>query len=153
MICRALLEVITIRLATHQEAIEEYVRRTLAARTKERDILDNLVSFAMKELIDSGLVKVDKFGGYEATPLSQATVASYLSPDDGIFLHEELVRALRAFVMDGEMHVFYTFTPITISGATDINWPIFRKEIEALEDSGLRVLELVGVSPAFVNKM
>ena len=112
-----------------------------------------MVSSALQELIKSDLVVTDQFGGYQATRLSQATVASYLTPEDGIFLHDELTKALQAFVMDGEIHIFYTFTPVSMSGGTEINWPAFRREIENLDDSGLRVLAFVGVNPALVNRM
>lgn len=149
---RALLEVITVRLATHMAAIREYVQKTLLYHTMDRALLDKMVSSTLEELIESGLVTVDNFDSYEATLLSQATVASYLTPEDGIFLHGELRRALRAFVMDGEMHIFYTFTPL-YSSQTDINWPVFRREMESLDESGLRVLEFVGVNPGFVNRM
>lgn len=144
---------ITVRLATHLGAIEEYIQRTLLYHTMEHEKLRSMVSASLDELIDERLVTVDNFGGYEATLLSQATVASYLTPEDGLFLHEELRRALRAFVMDGEMHIFYTFTPVYTPSTTDINWAIFRKEMESLDSSGLRVLEFVGVNPALVNRM
>ena len=150
---RALLEIITVRLATHLGAIEEYVQRTLLYHTIDSERLSNLLKAGLEDLIGSGLITVDRFGGYEATCLSQAIVASCLTPEDGIFLHEELQRALRAFVMDGEMHIFYTFTPVTLTGFEDINWVIFRSEIENLDESGRRVLEFVGMSPAFVNRM
>lgn len=149
---RALLEVIAVRLATHTAAIQEYVQKTLLYYTLDRTLLDIMVYQTLEELVESGLVTVDKFGSYEATLLSQAIVASYLTPEDGIFLHGELRQALRAFVMDGEMHIFYTFTPLDNS-QTDINWPIFRREMESLDESGLRVLEFVGVNPGLVNRM
>ena len=150
---RALLEVITVRLATHLGAIEEYIRRTLLCYVIDNRQLSHLLKAALEDLTRSELIAVDKFGGYEPTRLSQAIVASYLTPEDGIFLREELQRALRAFVMDGEMHIFYTFTPVTIAGFADINWVIFRNEIESLDESGLRVLEFVGLNPALVNRM
>lgn len=144
---------ITIRLATHMTTVQEYLQRTLLFQMVAREKLEEMVTAALEELTGSGLIAIDKYGGYEATRLSQAIVASHLTPDDGIFLHGELTKALQAFVMDGEMHVFYTLTPITVSGAIDINWQVFRREIDGLDDSGLRVLELVGVNPAFVNRM
>lgn len=151
--CRALLEVVTIRLATHLVAIEEYVQRTLLFHTMDQGQLKDMVNSALQELVESDLLVVDRFGGYEATLLSQATVASYLTPEDGVFLRGEFQRALKAFVMDGEMHIFYLFTPVTISGFADIDWVIFRREIENLDESGLRVLNFVGINPAFVNRM
>jgi len=150
---RALLEVITVRLATHMAAIQEYVQRTLLYHTMDRAPLNTMVTTTMEELIACELITVDSLGSYEATALSQATVASYLTPEDGMFLHGELRRALQAFVMDGEMHIFYTFTPVYNSGVADINWPIFRREMETLDESGLRVLAFVGVNPGLVNRM
>ena len=149
---RALLEVITVRLATHMAAIQEYVQRTLLYHTMTRAGLDAMVSTTLDELLGSELITMDSFGSYEATALSQATVASYLTPKDGMFIHVELQRALQAFIMDGEMHIFYTFTPVYNSGVSDIIWPVFRREMEGLDDSGLRVLNFVGVNPGLVNR-
>lgn len=135
------------------DAIQDYVQRTLLFHTMDRDALNIMVNSTVDDLIASGLVSLTCTGSYEATLLSQAIIASSLAPEDGIFLHGELQRALQAFVMDGDMHIFYTFTPLQGFLAADINWPIFRREMEALDDSGLRVLRFVGVNPAFVNKM
>lgn len=115
--------------------------------------LNGMVDTTIQELIDTNLITVDSTGSYEATLLGQAIVVSSLTPEDGIFVHEELQRALRAFVMDGEMHIFYMFTPVHSAGLGDINWPIFRREMDGLDESGLRVLEFVGINPGFVNRM
>ena len=147
------MEIITVRLATHINAIQDYVQRTLLFHTMDRDALNIMVNSTMDDLIASGLVSLTSTGSYEATLLSQAIIASSLTPEDGMFLHGELNRALQAFVMDGDMHIFYTFTPLQGFAAADIKWPIFRREMEALDESGLRVLRFVGVNPAFVNKM
>lgn len=134
-------------------AIQEYTQKTLLFHTMDHVVLDDMVAATLKELIALGLITVDQFGSYEATHLSQATVASYLTPEDGIFIYGELRRALRAFVMDGEMHIFYTFTPVYITGLADVNWPIFRREMWNLDESGLRVLEFVGINPGLINRM
>ena len=150
---RALLEVITVRLATHPIAIQEYIRRTLLFHTIEPQILDEMVEKAIEQLKTDGFVELDSSGSYQATQLSKATVSSYLSPEDGLLIHDELRRALQAFVMDGEMHVFYLFTPIQMNEMTQIDWPIFRREMENLDDSGMRVLRLIGINPGLVNNM
>ncbi|KAL8802236.1 MAG: hypothetical protein Q9182_003956 [Xanthomendoza sp. 2 TL-2023] len=150
---RALLEVLTIRLATYEGAVDEYIRRTLLHHSMDKDELSSWVETIMKELQSAGHIRIDATGSYEATPLARATVGSCMTPEDGVFVHDELQRALRAFVMDGEMHVFYMFTPINIWGIGDINWRIFRGEVDRLDESGMRVLEFVGISPAFVNRM
>ena len=119
----------------------------------EWSTLNGLVISTIEDLVTSDLIAIDSTGSYEATLLGQAIVASSLTPEDGTFLHGELQRALRAFVMDGAMHLFYTFTPVHWSSGADINWSVFRREMERLDESGLRVLNFVGVNPAFVNKM
>lgn len=150
---RALLEVITVRLATHPIAIQEYVRRTLMFHTMEAQDLGLMVEKAIDQLIADGFIEVDNSGSYQATQLSRAVVASYMTPEDGLLVHGELRRALQAFVMDGDLHVFYLFTPIQSNGMTEIDWQIFRREMENLDDSGMRVLRLIGVNPGLVNKM
>ena len=150
---RALLEVITVRLATHPIAIQEYVRRTLLFHTMETQNLNSMVEKAIDQLKADGFVEVDNSGSYQATRLSRAVVSSYMTPEDGLLIHGELRRALQAFVMDGELHVFYLFTPIQLNGMTEIDWQIFRREMENLDESGMRVLHLIGVNPGLVNKM
>lgn len=152
-IVRALLEVVTVRLATQTNAICEYISRTLLYHMVSKKIALKMVDQTLAQLVDSGLVTTDQGGSFEATALSKAIVAAYLTPEDGLFLHSELRTALQAFVMDGEMHIFYTFAPVCNAGNVDINWCIFRKEIENLDESGLRVLRFVGVSPALVNRL
>ena len=150
---RALLEVIAVRLATHRDAVEDYVRRTLLYHTLDSKDLNDMVETTIDDLEGTKLITVDCDGAYEATLLGQAIVTSSLDPADGLFVHSELERALRAFVMDGEMHIFYMFTPVHQTGLGDVNWPIFRKEVDRLDESGLRVLQFCGISPGFVNRM
>lgn len=108
---------------------------------------------ALQELLDSELLYLKDDESYAVTQLGQAIVASSFSPDDGYFVHEELRRALRAFVMDGDMHIFYMFTPIQVAVTTQIDWHIFRDQLDNLDDSGIRALQFVGVHPGFVNAM
>ena len=150
---RALLEVIAVRLATHPDAVQDYIQRTLLYHTMDHQALDLMVKTTVDDLLTSQLVLLEDDDTYRATQLGQAIVASSLTPEDGIFVHSEFQRARKAFVLDGEMHVFYMFTPIQSTGLGDINWQIFRKETEGLNESGLRVLQLSGVKPGFVNRM
>lgn len=109
---------------------------------------------ALQELVKEELVHVDDDGSsYSATQLGQAVVASAFAPEDGLFVHEELKRALQAFVMDGDMHIFYMFTPLQLAAGTHIDWRIFRDQLDNLDESGLRALQFVGVQPGFVNYM
>ena len=112
-----------------------------------------MVQTNIDDLLDCGMVVVAEGGSYEATLLGQAIIAASLTPEDGLFVYAEFQRALQTFVMDGEMHIFYMFTPIQSTGLGEINWPIFRREVQGLDESGLRVLKFCGANPAFINRM
>ncbi|OAT13929.1 DNA polymerase theta subunit [Blastomyces gilchristii SLH14081] len=150
---RALLEAIATRLVSSRETVNEYVTCTLLYQNMETDELFSMVDSTLKELVDHGLVDLKQDEYFEPTQLGQAVVSSSLSPEDGIFIHDELKRALKSFVMDGEMHIFYMFAPLQNSAPADIDWSIFRDQMNNLDESGIRALQLVGVEPAFVNKM
>ncbi|KAI0137014.1 P-loop containing nucleoside triphosphate hydrolase protein [Xylariales sp. AK1849] len=149
---RALLEVIAVRLATSREAIDDYVQKTLLNLTAAAEVIQEHVEHSLTDLTNMGFIQVDPSMSYNATPLGKAVVTSALEPEDGAFVHRELRRALRAFVMDGEMHILYTFTPVQDFSVT-VNWQVFRNEMEALDDSGLRVMSFLGLKPNIVNKM
>ncbi|KAI5862180.1 P-loop containing nucleoside triphosphate hydrolase protein [Durotheca rogersii] len=150
---RALLEIIAIRLANSRDSIQDYIQKTLLSLSASPDTVHARVEGGLQDLVDMGFVQSDDSGySYTATKLGQAVVASALEPEDGAFVHREMQRALRAFVMDGEMHVLYMFTPIHNLSLT-INWRVFRSEMENLDDSGLRVMIFLGLKPTQVNTM
>lgn len=150
---RALLEGITTRLVSGREAIDEFMRCTLLCKTREEAEIEKLIETSLQELVNTDLIRLRDDDSYESTKLGAAIVASSFSPDDGIFVYEELKRALQAFVMDGEMHIFYMFTPLSVAMNTNIDWLIFRDQLDQLDESGIRALLFVGVQPGFVNNM
>ncbi|KAK2765359.1 hypothetical protein FQN54_008205 [Arachnomyces sp. PD_36] len=150
---RALLEAITTRLISGREAVNDYVRHTLLYRTIDKGELSEMVDSTLQELLDAELLSLKMDGSYEPTQLGQAIVGSSFSPEDGLFVYAELKKGLQAFVMDGEMHVFYMFTPVQMGPPNEIDWPVFRDEIDRLDESGIRALQFVGVKPGFVNSM
>ena len=149
---RALLEVVATRLATHPGGIQEYVERTLLYRTQNAGAVAATVSAALQDLELESFIRRTEEDCYEATALGQATVASGFSPEDGRFIYAELRRAMQAFVLDTELHIFYTFSPVSSLDATRIDWPSFRQAVESLDESDLRVLSFCGVNPAFINR-
>ncbi|PNH58621.1 hypothetical protein VD0002_g8911 [Verticillium dahliae] len=148
----ALLEVIAIRLATSRDSIDDYAAKTLLACTGDPALVRKCVQSSLDNLLSLNFVEVDGLDGFRPTQLGKAIVASALDPDDGTFIHKELQRALKAFVMDGEMHILYMFTPVQDYG-TSINWQVFRNEMEALDDSGHRVLGFLGLKRAVINRL
>lgn len=147
-----MLEVITIRLATSQESILEYFSNSFLFHTREPALFSESLEDGIKELEAMGLVTRDSLSSLAPTRLGKAIVASAIDPDDGLFVHQELSRALKAFVMDGDMHLLYTLTPVQDFGVT-VNWQIFLNEMECLDDSGLRVLRFLGIKPTTIVKL
>lgn len=149
---RALLEVISIRLAVSRESIDDYFKQSLLSYTHDAKFVKECIVSSLEEIEAMGFVIRDQFSMYAATQLGKAIVASAIDPDDGVFVHKELSRALKAFVMDGEMHVLYTFTPVQEFGVA-VNWQVFRNEMEGLDESGLRVLSFLGIKPTTVMRL
>lgn len=148
---RALLEVVATKLATSIDSVDEYVKKTLLYQTIDKTELTEMVKSTLRDLEETKLITKDD-SELQATLLGQAIVASSLTPEDGIFIHKELRRALEAFVMDGEMHVLYSFTPVHAAQG-NVNWKIFRNHMENFGDSDLRAFDFIGLKPAIVNKM
>lgn len=149
---RALLEAIAIRLATSREAIDDYLQKTLLHYSVDADIIQANVESSLTDLQSLGFVLIDQHANFQATQLGKAIVTSSLDPEDGVFIHNELKRALQAFVMDGELHILYTFTPVHDMNVS-INWRVFANEMEGLDESGLRVLGFLGLKPTEINRM
>jgi DNA polymerase theta len=146
-----LLEIIAIRLAISRESLDDYISKTMLAYSAEPESIQENVEASIADLQKLEFITVDNYGSFQATLLGKAIVASSLDPEDGIFIHNELKKALQAFVMDGEMHVLYNFTPVQDPGM--INWKVFWNEMQRLDDSGLRVMHFLGLKPAVVDRM
>lgn len=99
---RALLEVIAIRLANSRDTVLDYIQRTLLNLSIAPDIIEAHVESSLRDLTEMEFIQSES-DLYTATQLGKAVVASSLEPEDGAFVHREMQRALRAFVMDGEM--------------------------------------------------
>lgn len=125
----------------------------MLAYSAEAGSIQEKVEESLADLQMMEFITLDGHGGFQATRLGHAIVASSLDPEDGIFVHGELKKALQAFVMDGEMHVLYNFTPVHDLGAVAVNWRVFWNEMQQLDDSGLRVMSFLGLKPTIVNKM
>lgn len=150
---RALLEIVAIRLATSRESLDDYVSKTMLSLTADPLSVQENIETSLVDLQTMGFITADDYGNFQATKLGKAIVASSLDPEDGVFIHDELKRALQAFVLDGEMHVLYTFTPVHDLGGVAINWRVFWNAMQELDESGLRVMGFLGIKPVVVTKM
>lgn len=141
-----------MRLATSYDSIRFYFAKSLLSFTHEATLVDENLSAGLKEMEQLGLVETDEYSNYAPTKLGKAIVASAIDPDDGVFVHAEMLKTLRAFVMDGDMHILYVFTPVQSFGV-NINWQIFQREITSLDESGIRVLRFLGLKLATIEKL
>ncbi|KAH6650177.1 P-loop containing nucleoside triphosphate hydrolase protein [Chaetomium tenue] len=150
---RALLEVIAIRLAVTRESLDDYVSKTMLAYSAEPQSIQDHVEASIADLQNMRFIDIDDDGDFQATLLGKAVVASSLDPEDGIFIHNELKKALQAFVLDGDMHVLYNFTPVHDLDGVTVNWKVFWYEMQHLDASGHRVMHFLGLKPFIVDKM
>lgn len=97
------MEVIAIKLATSEESIHDYAKKTLLYHTTNEYDMQEAIKLAMGELQEMRLVDVAE-DIFKATLLGEAVVASSLTPEDGLFVHKELKKSLSAFVLDSDMH-------------------------------------------------
>lgn len=152
MISRALLEVISTRLATSDESLDDYIECTLLYHTTaDKNSIAKWKHSALDNLMRHQMIKTDNTGNFEANRIGIATVASGFGVKDGIFIHEELSKALKSFNLESEMHIIYLFTPSYSLG--DVKWTVLRKEIEFMDDSDMRTGLIVGLNPGLVNRM
>jgi hypothetical protein len=139
-------------LATSDESIADYIECTLLYHTTaDKNSITEWKHSALDALMKHQMIKTDNIGNFEANQIGLATVASGLGVKDGIFIHEELSKALKSFNLESEMHIIYLFTPSY--GLGDVKWTVFRKEIELMNDSDMRTGLIVGLNPGLVNRM
>ena len=156
---RAILEVISTRMISTYEGLQEYAQNSLLWHTaSNHKLVLDMLDAAIIYLIKDKLIEVTEFDSYAPTALGNAIVASGLTPEDGLFVHADLRQALSSFVMDSEIHLFYLFTPIphqnsSFAMTSEISWPTFRNLLEALDEPSLRALRLIGINPALVNRL
>ncbi|ODN05968.1 DNA polymerase theta [Orchesella cincta] len=90
---------------------------------------------------------------YMPTQLGSACLAASLSPDDGIIVYRELLKARECFVLENELHVIYQVTPIYVSDSLrNISWQDYLKIWENLDLSEKKVGGLIGIKECFIIK-
>ncbi|KAA8895247.1 P-loop containing nucleoside triphosphate hydrolase protein [Sphaerosporella brunnea] len=153
---RALLEVISIRLATSLDSIEEYFSSTLLQYTHPTPSdLPPLLKDCLDTLLASKLLEAPtRDGDWAVTRVGYATVTAGFTPADGLFMSTELSRALVHFNLETDMHIVYHFTPIHASTSSiEIDWKLLRDELERLDEPSLRAATFCGVTPAFIHRI
>ncbi|CAG7822735.1 unnamed protein product [Allacma fusca] len=161
---RALLEVVASGITKSAQEVHQYTKSTLLALggdSKEElpasqdggSIIEECLEF----LVENEFIKLvkyednDKNDEYVATQLGSACLSSSLSPDEGILVFKELLRARQCFVLANELHTIYQVTPIYLSDQwRNVDWNQYLNLYSSLNPEELRVAQLVGVEERFI---
>lgn len=154
---RAILEVITSRVATSPEDVSLFTNCTLLAVENEEqsEHLENPIEEAVNFLRNNEFIKLQASENgtqkYVATSLGKACLSSSMAPDEGLALFTELEKARQCFVLETELHLIYLVTPYSACHSWgNIDWMFYLQLWERLPASMKRVGELVGVRESYL---
>ncbi|KAI6652765.1 DNA polymerase theta-like [Oopsacas minuta] len=160
---RALLEVISCGIVRSRSEAQVYIRHTLLATTLESTILERIVNECFKFLLDCifieykqsshSLTKSD-FEEVAPTQLGSATLSSSLSPDEALFVIDEINRARQCFVLENDLHMVYLVTPICLRelwSEGEPKWKEYMNMIGKLERDMKSVADKVGISDGYIT--
>ncbi|TGZ83491.1 P-loop containing nucleoside triphosphate hydrolase protein [Ascodesmis nigricans] len=155
---RALLEVIATCLANSPFSIDAYFRSTLLYYLHPTPPeLPALLTVTLTTLSTQNLITEETSGHWVPTQLGTATVASGLSPTDGVFLSTELTNALQNFNLSTDLQITYQLTPIhgtnTPHDLRNMRWDLIRDTLESFDDADLKTATFITINPGLVNKM
>ena len=100
---RALLEAIAIRLANHDQGLQDYLTKTLLYHSTSIATLQQMFMTSLYQLEEDQLIQIVN-DEYYAMPLGKAIVGAGLDLDSGTFIYTEVKHALQHFVMVSGYH-------------------------------------------------
>lgn len=147
---RALLEVIAARVAQSERDLLDYTRNTLFhCEINNSNQSTAALQQALSRLSADDMITVrEDDQHWHATHLGQAVFASALSPDEGLQVYRELEKAMRRYVLRGDLYSVYHVTPTYFSIEPD--WPIFMRLYCAMDDVQRDTAEVIGIQEGFL---
>ena len=146
---RPLMDVISGGIVETVQDVERYIMSTLFARQKHYSEVHQVSKAALRFLEENDFVEwMESKKKFAPTKLGKATVASALSPEEGLVVFQELKRARQNLILDTELHLVYQVTPI-YHGITP-DWATYHNLYTALDNDSLRVADLVSISEGFI---
>ncbi|CAL8106804.1 unnamed protein product [Orchesella dallaii] len=168
---RALLEAVASRIALLPVDVRSYARCTFLFHSLDSGLYDSedlsssqlhkdeTIEECLKYLESQDFIRIKQYeqenrsDEYTPTQLGSACLAASLSPDDGIVVYRELLKARECFVLENELHVIYQVTPIYVSDQLRyILWSDYLRIWESLDLSEKKVGELIGIRENFIIK-
>ena len=160
---RALLEVISCGIVRNRAEAQVYIQHTLLATSLDSDTREQIVNSCFRFLLKSEFVEykqncrtIEPTDLEEVAPtqLGSATLSSSLSPDEALFVMEEINRARKCFVLENDLHMVYLVTPICLRelwSEGEPKWREYMNMIGKLEVDMQRVADQVGISEGYIT--
>jgi DNA polymerase theta len=145
---RAILELVSLNLVRDFDGLILCLQKSLYCT----DMIANGTSIeeALTYLIQHEFLKRDD-KIMELTSLGFATVQGSLQPEDALFVHRELQKALNGMNLWDCLHILYFLTPLTIGAAPD--WISFFDYFSSLPDNHREIGKMIGISSAFLASL
>ncbi|KAJ6216152.1 hypothetical protein RDWZM_007309 [Blomia tropicalis] len=146
---RALLEVISNGLVNNYNDLASYIRCTFLQNSQPEISAEmlSIIEQVFQYLIQNKLIYVAN-SKLIISSLGKAIVMSGFDPDDGLFIHDELYRAMTNFNLKNPLHLIYQATPTNIADQMEqkIRWHHYYDFIwNNLSDEYRNVASLVGI--------
>ena len=160
---RALLEVITCGIVRNRSEAQAYIKHTLLATHSQESTIELIVETCFQFLLDCEFIEYKKdkqaltTSGLEEvapTQLGSATLSSSLSPDEALFVIDEINRARQSFVLENDLHMVYLVTPICLQDLWsdgEPRWKEYMDMVGKLNADMKRVADRVGVSEGYIT--
>ena len=160
---RALLEVITCGIVRNRSEAQAYIHHTLLATHSQESTIQLIVETCFRFLLDSEFIEYKNkeqklftsgLEGVAPTQLGSATLSSSLSPDEALFVIDEINRARQSFVLENDLHMVYLVTPICLQDLWsdgEPKWKEYMDMIGKLNADMKRVADRVGVSEGYIT--
>ena len=160
---RALLEVITCGIVRNRSEAQVYIKHTLLATHSQEATIELIVETCFRFLLDCEFIEYKQerqelvTSGLEEvapTQLGSATLSSSLSPDEALFVIDEINRARQSFVLENDLHMVYLVTPICLQDLWsdgEPKWKEYMDMVGKLNADMKRVADRVGVSEGYIT--
>ena len=160
---RALLEVISCGIVRNRAEAQVYIQHTLLATSLDSDTREQIVGSCFRFLLKFDFIEykqscrtIEPTDIEEVAPtqLGSATLSSSLSPDEALFVMEEINRARKCFVLESDLHMVYLVTPICLRelwSEGEPKWREYMDMIGKLELDMKRVADQVGISDGYIT--
>ena len=145
---RAILEIIANGIAETYDDVYDYMSNTLFS-ANESESLDSTIQEVINYLTENKLLHDMKQQNDSKrtvpTKLGKAVLASAISPDEGLFILEELTKAKKCICLSNDLHLLYEVTPPSVTEQITISWQHYYDIWAKLNSDFKYVGNLVGI--------